>query len=331
MSGLSRPSGAASDPAARTEVLLAALLSALALGVVAVSPIGPAMIPAAPLLAIPAVRVAHRWGLAAGLAVTLTLALVAAALGAAAFGPRGALGGGLVLLFAVGLPVAAALAIRRGARDSTALLGLAAAGTLGIAAATLVSPEQSRQFTREMDRAFAESVTPGTLERYRSAGMKAEEIEQARRILDAVRGFFVNVWPGLLAMFWVVGSATALYTGSRLARPAPSAQGMGFEGLRLPAFCALLFVVAGAAAVLVSGTVRLVAGNLLPPLAALYFLAGLSIICGFARRWFRVAALRIGLYLLAAYPPMCFGVTLLGLFDWYADFRRIGEGATKTS
>jgi hypothetical protein len=314
---------------ARTEVLLAAMLSAVAIGAVALFPL---LVPAAvPLVAVPAVRVAHRHGGRAGWIVAAASAAAAVVLGAAASGGAGALAGGLVALPAVGLPAAAAAAVRRGAGASAALLGLVAAGIACMGVALLASPRQTAEVTREVDRSFQQSVLPGTLERYRSAGMKTEEIEQARRILETLRVFFVKAWPGLLASLWVVGAAAAFYVGGRLARPAPSAEAVRFERLRLPPYCALLFVLSGAAAALVSGPVRVVAGNLLPSLAALFFLAGLSIICGFARRWFRVAALRAGLYLLAAYPPMCFAVTLLGLFDWYADFRKIGEGATKAS
>ena len=71
------------------------------------------------------------------------------------------------------------------------------------------------------------------------------------------------------------------------------------------------------------------AGSVLLPLSALYFVAGLSIICHFVRRWFRVRILRVGLYALVAYFPMNVGVALLGLFDWYVDFRRRGAGATE--
>ena len=70
-----------------------------------------------------------------------------------------------------------------------------------------------------------------------------------------------------------------------------------------------------------------IAGNALIPLAALYFLAGLSIICHFARKWFRAKILRVGLYGLALYFPINIGVGLLGLFDWYVDFRHRGEKA----
>ena len=75
----------------------------------------------------------------------------------------------------------------------------------------------------------------------------------------------------------------------------------------------------------------MLAGNLLLPLTALFFAAGLSIICHFLRRWLRTRILRAGLYALAAYFPINVGVALLGLFDWYVDFRRRGGEGTERS
>src|SRR4029077_10043382 len=98
-----------------------------------------------------------------------------------------------------------------------------------------------------------------------------------------------------------------------------------FDGLSVPPVVVLLFVAAGAGGVLPPQAVREVAGNALLPLSALYFLAGLSIICHFARKWFRARILRVGLYGLALYFPINVGVGLLGLFDWYGDFRHRGE------
>ena len=95
----------------------------------------------------------------------------------------------------------------------------------------------------------------------------------------------------------------------------------------MPPAVVALFVAAGAGAVLAPSPAREIAGNALLPLAALYFLAGLSIICHFARKWFRAKILRVGLYGLALYFPINVGVGLLGLFDWYADFRHRGEKA----
>ena len=145
--------------------------------------------------------------------------------------------------------------------------------------------------------------------------------------LEAVRDFSRSYWLGLVGSFWVLGSAVTFYAGARSARPAPSAQSTRFEALSLPALLAPVFVAAGAVTALTPGTLRQAAGDVLIPLVALYFVAGLSIICHFARKWFRARILRIGLYTLVIYFPLSVAVALLGLFDWYASFRRRGEEA----
>ena len=141
----------------------------------------------------------------------------------------------------------------------------------------------------------------------------------------ASRDFSARVWIGRVGVTWVVASAISFYTGARLARPAPSAEAVRFEALSMPPAVVVLFVAAGAGAVLAPAPAREIAGNALIPLSALYFLAGLSIICHFARKWFRAKILRVGLYGLALYFPINVGVGLLGLFDWYGDFRHRGE------
>ena len=117
----------------------------------------------------------------------------------------------------------------------------------------------------------------------------------------------------------------------RPSRPAPSAEVTRFERLSVPAPVVALFVAAGAGLALAPHPAREVAGNLFLPLASLYFVTGLSIICHFARKWFRGKVLRIGLYALAVYFPVSIGVGLLGLFDWYVNFRRRGEGVIEKS
>jgi hypothetical protein len=178
------------------------------------------------------------------------------------------------------------------------------------------------QIAKEFDR-----MIPAALESYTRSGMDSETVTRVRSTLEAAREFSRKFWAGLLALLWVFSSAISWYAGARAARPAPSAEAARFEGLRVPAAVAPLFVAAGAGSVLFQGSARRIAGSLLLPLAALYFVAGLSIICHFARKWFRFWLLRVGLYTLVAYFPMNFGVALLGLFDWYVDFRRRGAGA----
>ena len=169
-------------------------------------------------------------------------------------------------------------------------------------------------------------MIPAALDSYSRSGMDAASVARVRATLEAAREFSRKYWAGLLGLLWVFAAAISFYGGARAARPAPSAEAARFEALRVPAAVVPLFVAAGAGSVLLGADSRPVAGSVLLPLAALYFVAGLSIICHFARRWFRVGILRVGLYTLVAYFPMNVGVALLGLFDWYVDFRRRGAG-----
>jgi hypothetical protein len=173
---------------------------------------------------------------------------------------------------------------------------------------------------------------PLAMDSYARSGANAESVALARASFEAARDFAQYCVWGILGAYWVLGAAVAFYVGARLARPGPTADPSRFESLRVPAVGAGLFVATGAGFGLLQGEAKRVAANLLLPLLALYFVAGLSIICHFFRRWFRSRILRFGLYALAAYLPVInVGVALLGLFDWYVDFRRRGEGVVEKS
>ena len=90
-------------------------------------------------------------------------------------------------------------------------------------------------------------------------------------------------------------AAVAFYAGARAARPAPSAERRrGSRALRVPAGVRGALRRGGRGLRAPAGRGRTVAGDVLLALAALYFVAGLSIICHFARRWFRAWFLRFG-------------------------------------
>ena len=137
---------------------------------------------------------------------------------------------------------------------------------------------------------------------------------------------------GCSRRLWVLGGAVAFYLG-RPTRPARRHRRRG------PLRSAADSAPGRGALRRGGGGVRAAAGarpaaspaNVLLPLVALYFVAGLSIICHFVRRWFRVRLLRAGLYVLVSYFPLDVVVALLGLFDWYVDFRRRGEGVVEKS
>jgi hypothetical protein len=304
------PDAQATSPPAlgRFEIPLAALGAAAAFSALFVLPIVGAL--GLPVAAIPLVRLAHRRGLVTGLLGCALAAAVVLGLGWA----TGGVGSGLAMaLLAAGvtlLPTASVGFLRAGVDASRCYLGLCLAGCAFLAASYAASAGgRGPSIASEVAAAF-DSLIPAAVESYSRQGADAEAV--------------------IFGALWVLGSAIAFYGGAASARPIPTAEAARFEALRVPAQAVGLFVASGAVFGLLSGSGKRIAGNLLLPLGALFFAAGLSIICHFLRRWLRTRILRAGLYALAAYFPINVGVALLGLFDWYVDFRRRGgEGTEK--
>jgi hypothetical protein len=312
----------------RWELAAAAAAAALAFAAVFLVPFVGVL--GIPLAAIPLVRLAIRRGLVKGLIGCATAVAIVSGLAWATAGLGDAVAMGFLAAGVTVLPVGSVGFLRAGVDPSRCYLGLCLAGCSFLAAAfiaalTAPGPSVTGEVTATFDR-----MIPAAVESYKRSGADAQAIARIQATLEAAREFAQRYLWGIFGALWVVGSAVSFYGGARAARPEPVAETARYETLRVPAVAAGLFVATGAAFALLPGAGRRAAGNLLLPLLALFFVAGLSIICHFFRRWFRVRILRAGLYALAAYFPINLGVALLGLFDWYVDFRRRGEGATES-
>ncbi len=308
---------------------MAALGAAAAFSALFVLPVVGAL--GLPVAAVPLVRLAHRRGLVNGLIGCSLAAAVILGLGWA----TGGVGSGLAMaVLAAGvtfLPTATVGFLRAGVDGSRCYLGLCLAGCAFLAAAYAASAgTPGRGIASEVAAAF-DSLIPAAVDSYSRQGADAEAVARMRLTLESGREFARDFLWGIFGALWVFGGAVAFYAGAASARPAPTAEAARYEALRVPAQAVALFVASGAAFGLLSGSGRRIAGNLLLPLTALFFAAGLSIICHFLRRWLRTRILRAGLYALAAYFPINVGVALLGLFDWYVDFRRRGGEGTEKS
>jgi Predicted membrane protein (DUF2232) len=313
----------------RFEIPLAALAAAAAFSALFVVPLIGAL--GVPLAAIPMVRLAHRRGLVAALVACAAAVGIVLGAGWAAAGPGNALAMAFLAAGATFIPAASVGFLRAGVDASRSYLGVCLAGCAFLAASFAASssgpgPSVASEVASQFDR-----MIPSAVESYARSGADAATVARMRLTLEAARDFSRSYLWGIFGALWVLGGAVAVYAGAAAARPAPTALATRFEQLRVPASAAALFVAAGAVFGLFPGEVRRAAGNLVLPLLALYFVAGLSIICHFFRRWVRVRILRAGLYALAAYFPINVGVALLGLFDWYVDFRRRGEGVIDKS
>ena len=308
------------------ETLFAALTSALLFSLFLLLPLAGSA--ALAFAGVPLVRLAHRRGLGPGLAAAALSSGILAALGWTTGGAADAAAAAVLAAVSMALPVLFSGWVRGGAPASRAFLLLCAAGFAFLGGALLLREATVRRSVRTEIGAAFDAMAPSTAPD--AAGKSPLDPETAVRMkatFTRFKEFAQAYWLGLVGASWVLAAGIAFFVGAWSARPVPSAELTRFEALRVPAPVVALFVAAGAGFALLPGPSRPWAGDLLLPLSALYFLTGLSIICHFARRWFRARILRAGLYALVVYFPLNVAVGLLGLFDWYADFRRRGEKA----
>ena len=313
----------------RFEIPIAALGAAAAFSALFVLPVlGALGLPAA---AVPLVRLAHRRGIMTGLLGCALAAAIILGLGWAIGGVASGLAMALLASGVTLLPTATVGFLRAGVDASRCYLGLCLAGCAFLAASYAASAGgPGPSVATEVARAF-DSLIPAAVDSYSRQGADAEAVARMRLTLESGKEFARDYLWGIFGALWVLGGAVAFYGGAAAARPGPTADAARFEAVRVPASGVALFVASGAAFGLLPGEARRIAGNILLPLLALFFVAGLSIICHFLRRWLRTRVLRAGLYALAAYFPINVGVALLGLFDWYVDFRRRGGEGTERS
>ncbi len=312
----------------RFELPLAALASAAAFSAFFLVPFGGGL--GLPLAAVPLVRLAHRRGVLSGLLGCAIGAALIVGLGWATGGALTGLAMALLAAVVTVLPTATVGFLRAGIDSSRAYLGLCLAGCAFLAACAIASSRgPGPTLASEVASGF-DGIIPVLVDAYSSKTTDAEEVVQWRAFLEASRDFARRYLWGIFGAFYVFGAAVAFYGGAAAARPVPTAAASRFETLKVPPQAAALFVAAGAAFGLLPGLGRTIAGNVLMPLLALFFLSGLSIICHFFRRWLRIRVLRAGLYVLVAvYFPLNACAALLGLFDWYVDFRRRGGEGTE--
>ena len=318
-----------SSPLGRFEVPIAALAAAAAFSAVFVVPLIGVL--GVPLSAVPVVRLAHRNGLVAALTACGLASAAVLGLGWAGGGAAAGVGVALAAAAVAALPAASVGFVRSGADPARCYVGLCLAGCALLAACFAAAANGPGDTLSAEVAASFDRIIPTAVDSFARSGADAESVARMRQTLEAAREFARGCLWGIFGSLWVVGGAVAYYLGAFLARPGATADATRFEALRIPSAGSAVFVAAGAAFGLLPGEGRRLASNLLLPLVALYFVAGLSIMCHFFRRWFRVRILRVGLYSLACYFPINLGVALLGLFDWYVDFRRRGEGVIEKS
>ena len=274
--------------------------------------LGPIALIVAPLAVIPILRFEAERGhsvLVWGPVVVILVAVAFAGGGVAALVVLGA-----YLMVAV-LPTVSVITWRRsgwpeGRWAAVTVMGFAL--VLVTVAVVVTLPQGPVDVVAQWSRTAAEDAG----ELYTSMGLSRGEVQRA---MDQAQWFVAWTLPSMLVFYLV---AVLFWVRPRLALLGLNVPAGSFEDYRSDEWLPLAFALTGLGAVVLDGTSRWVALNLLLPVLALYFVHGLAIIRAHLARWIgRGWLVRWGVAILALQMPLPAVVALLGLVDAFRPLR----------
>ena len=211
----------------------------------------------------------------------------------------------------------------------TIVLGTCSVIIVSILLLPLVSSSEKEGST-EMNPESHESRNEEIIQTYKDFGISEDEAIQLQKLME---DFIPKIYP---AMF-ILGTALYVSLIVLLSRPL-----FRFKGLPYPDFAPMDqwqapelmvwgVIVTGFALFLTTGGIKLIAGNALIVMAAIYVFHGLSITQFFLNKYHAPFWGRLGVYLLIIIMLPYFLVTLAiaGLFDQWADFRKLNQKPVK--
>ncbi len=161
---------------------------------------------------------------------------------------------------------------------------------------------------------------------YQDAGMAADRLQELIDSMDTLKRVMVGIFPGLAATVVILAAWLTMLA----ARPIMMARGIAFPYSgslnRWVAPDHLVWGVIGCGAlVLISdGPPERLALNLLIVLGAVYFFQGIAVISFFLEKKNAPRPLRIAVYgMMIIWQALLPAVSVLGLFDIWADFRKL--------
>ena len=155
------------------------------------------------------------------------------------------------------------------------------------------------------------------------SGLSAQDLETLKQGMQAIGQIMSRIYPALATINLGLISAVTLLlfmrTASKYAlaiNPAP------FREFRTPDLLVWLLIVAGFAMLAPVALINTPALNILTILSVLYFMQGLAVLLTICERSSFAATLKILLaVLLLTQPYLAVVVTVLGIFDYWGDFR----------
>jgi uncharacterized protein YybS (DUF2232 family) len=180
----------------------------------------------------------------------------------------------------------------------------------------------------ELVRAYLGENLKAAFGTYEEMGVPPEHVTAFREYRDGVIRFLLKIFPALT----ILGTGFAVWINVILALRLFRATELDFpdhfqpDRWRAPENLVWLLLASGFALFLTSGSIQFIALNVLIVVMAVYTFHGLSIIVFFLEKYQMPSWVRVGVYLLLVLQQLFLAVlALAGLFDQWADFRKIGR------
>ena len=212
----------------------------------------------------------------------------------------------------------------RGFRPSRTIIWTTAAGvtlTALITAAYVISNGIHLQLF--IQKEITDSINQATRLYEQYAGLPAQDLEILKQGMQSVGQIMSRTYPALTTINLGLVTAVTLLLFMRIAtRLAVAVNGSPFKEFRTPEPLVWLLIVAGFTMLAPSALLTTPALNILSVLGVLYFMQGLAVLLTLCERSSFASTVKVLLgIILLTQPYLVVVVTVLGIFDYWGDFR----------
>ena len=212
----------------------------------------------------------------------------------------------------------------RGFKPSRTILWTTAAGvTLTIVVVTAYVMSTGTNLQLFIQKEITDGISQTTKLYEQQSGLSAQDLEVLKQGMQTVGQIMSRTYPALTTINLGLISAVTLLLFMRTAtRYALAVNRPPFKDFRTPELLIWLLIVAGFAMLAPSVLLTTPALNILSVLGVLYFLQGLAVLLTISGRTSFASTLKVLLgILLLTQPYLIIVVTVLGIFDYWGDFR----------
>lgn len=174
-----------------------------------------------------------------------------------------------------------------------------------------------------IQKEITDSINQATRLYEQYAGLPAQDLEILKQGMQSVGQIMSRTYPALTTINLGLVTAVTLLLFMRIAtRLAVAVNGSPFKEFRTPEPLVWLLIVAGFTMLAPSALLTTPALNILSVLGVLYFMQGLAVLLTLCERSSFASTLKVLLgIILLTQPYLVVVVTVLGIFDYWGDFR----------